>query len=136
MQAGYGIHAKMIPGTYIPAANKGNDYLMDRAGQKASTTFSGIDGIAIQDSSVQESMGPIQDRTKENLVPTDRGVVMARRRLSQAAQALQKGQLPPGRDPVAQQVRPAAVVLPPGVSFAEGAKEALTVRADREAVWV
>ena len=136
MQAGYGIHAKMIPGTYIPAANKGNDYLMDRAGQKASTTFSGIDGIAIQDSSVQESMGPIQDRTKENLVPTDRGVVMARRRLSQAAQALQKGELPPGRDPVAQQVRPAAVVLPPGVSFAEGAKEALTVRADREAVWV
>ena len=49
-------------------ANKHNDYLMDRAAQKAGPTFSGIEGIGMQDASLQESMGPIADRTKENLV--------------------------------------------------------------------
>ena len=45
------------PGTYRPLANKDNDYLMDREGQKAGVTFSGVSGIAMQDASLQESMG-------------------------------------------------------------------------------
>src|SRR5258707_10432556 len=68
MREGKGIHAATIPGTnFIPTANKTNDYLMDREAQKAGRTYSGVEGIAIQDSSLQESMGPIVDRTKENL---------------------------------------------------------------------
>ena len=35
MKDGKGIHVKYVPGTFIPLQNKGNDYLMDRAAQKA-----------------------------------------------------------------------------------------------------
>ncbi len=51
---------------------------MDREAQKRGDSYSGIEGIAIQDGSLQESMGPIVDRTKENLVSTDNGIIMAR----------------------------------------------------------
>ena len=98
MEAGKGVHCQYVPGTYRPLANKDNDYLMDRAAQKRGDSFSGIDGIAIQDGSLQESMGPIIDRTKENLVSTDNGIIMARYRLMRAAKELaEKGTMPPGR---------------------------------------
>ena len=61
---------------------------MDRAAQKAGKTYSGVEGFAMQDASLQESMGPIVDRTKENLVSTDNGIIMARHRLMRAAKAL------------------------------------------------
>ncbi len=125
MNDGYGIHAKLIPGTFIPLQNKDNDYLMDRASQKARVTYSGVSGFAIQDSSLQESMGPITDRSKENLVTTDNGIIMARHRLRKAAEALKKGIAPPGLDPVTQRVRSASLVLPPDVAFKDAAKEAL-----------
>ena len=53
----------------------------------------------MQDAAVQESMGPIQDRTKENLVSTDNAIIMARHRLLRAAHDLQKGIEPPGLAP-------------------------------------
>ena len=87
MRGGAGIHVKYIPGTYIPLQNKHNEYLMDRNAQKAGLAFSGIEGIGMQDASLQESMGPIIDRSLEKLMPTDRGIVMARRRLLNAAAA-------------------------------------------------
>ena len=80
--------ANTCPARYRPLANKDNDYLMDRAAQKAGKTYSGVEGFAIQDSSLQESMGPICDRTKENLVSTDNGIIMARHRMLRAAKAL------------------------------------------------
>ncbi len=126
LKAGKGVHCEYVPGTYIPKANKANDYLMDREAQKAGTTYSGVDGIAIQDSSLQESMGPIVDRTKENLVSTDNGVIMARQMLRKAAVALRdKGTPPPGTDPATQKVRSVAKVLPPDEAFAEACKEDL-----------
>ena len=83
----------------------------------------------MQDASLQESMGPIQDRTKENLVSTDNGIIMARHRLMKAAKELAaKGTLPPGREPSHQKIRSVAVVLPPGMPFNEGAGEALKAR--------
>lgn len=136
MRAGYGVHAKMIPGTYVPLANKSNDYLMDRESQKTGVNFSGIDGIAIQDASLQESMGPIQDRTKENLVSADNGIIMTRLRLRKAALALQKGQLPAGRDPKTQRVRPAAIELPPDVSFKDAIKDGLTASEQGKTLWI
>jgi hypothetical protein len=130
MEAGLGIHAKVEPGTFIPLANKTNDYLMDRNAQKEGRTFSGIEGIAIQDSSLQESMGPIQDRTKEHLVSTDNGIIMARHRLLRAAKDLAaNGTLPPGRDPSHQRVRSVSIVLPAGTPFTEGAREAFKAAA-------
>jgi hypothetical protein len=129
MKDGAGVHCKYVPGTYRPLANKDNDYLIDRAAQKAGRTFSGVSGIAIQDSSLQESMGPICDRTKENLVSTDNGIIMARHRLMRAAKALaEKGTTPPGVDPEHHKVRSCAVVLPPDVAFKDGAKEGLRAK--------
>jgi hypothetical protein len=129
MADGMGVHVKVEPITFRPYQNKDNDYLIDRAAQKSGRTFSGVEGIGMQDASLQESMGPIQDRTKENLVSTDNGVIMARHRLMKAAKELAaKGTLPPGRDPAHQRVRSVAVVLAPGTPFKEGAGEALTAR--------
>ncbi len=125
MRAGEGIHVEYVPGTYRPLANKDNDYLIDRAAQKAKLTFSGVKGISMQDASLQESAGPIQDRTKENLVSTDNAIIMARHRLMKAARDLQKGAAPPGLDPGTHRVRSASLVLPSAVPFQIGAKEAL-----------
>ena len=73
---------------------------------------------------------PIVDRTRENLVSTDNGIIMARHRLLRATKALiDKDVPPPGTQPAHQQVRSAAVVLPPDKPFVEAAREALMVRA-------
>ena len=129
MKDGKGIHVKYVPGTYRPLANKDNDYLMDRAAQKAGKTFSGVEGIGMQDASLQESMGPICDRTKENLVGTDNGIIMARHRLMRAAKALRdKGELPPGLTVDHMKVRSAAVILPPDQHYKDAAKEALIAK--------
>ena len=125
MEAGKGIHTPLIPGTFRPVANKDNDYLMDRQAQKEGRTFSGVEGFAMQDASVQESMGPIQDRTRENLVPTDKGIIMARRLLVAAAEDVVKGVQPRGVDPAHTRVRSAAVILPRDVAFHEAAEDAL-----------
>ena len=126
MEDGKGIHVRYVPGTFRPLQNKDNDYLMDRAAQKAGIHYSGIEGIAMQDASLQESMGPIQDRTRENLVGTDNGIIMARQRLTKAAKALaEKGQLPVGREPETQRIRSVAIVLPKELPFADAAKEAM-----------
>jgi hypothetical protein len=130
MRQGNGIHAACAPATYRPLANKDNDYLIDRAAQRRGETYSGVAGIAMQDASLQESMGPIVDRTKENLVSTDNGIIMARHRLIRAAKALaEKGITPPGVDLAHQHVRSVSVVLPPDPPFKDAAREALTVRA-------
>jgi phthalate 4,5-dioxygenase len=125
MKEGKGIHNKYVPGTFIPLANKGNDYLMDRAAQKAGLTYSGIEGIAMQDASLQESAGAIQDRTKENLCPTDRGIAMTRRMLLQAAEANRTGGRIPGLDPAEQRVRSCAIELPHDQHYKEHARHGL-----------
>ncbi len=128
MEAGKGIHVA-VDTNHRPLQNKDNDYLMDRAAQKAGTSYSGIEGIGMQDASLQESMGPICDRTKENLVSTDNGIIMARHRLMKAAKALRdKGTSPPAINPAAQRVRSASLVLPVGVAFKDAAKDALLAR--------
>jgi phenylpropionate dioxygenase-like ring-hydroxylating dioxygenase large terminal subunit len=128
MRGGGGIHVPLIPGTFRPVINKDNDYLIDRAAQKSGRTFSGVSGIAMQDASVQESMGPIQDRSKENLVSTDNAIIMARHRLRHAALALQKGVEPPGLTTDGHRVRSATFVLPVDVPFQQAKRDDLTVR--------
>lgn len=126
LRDGGGIHTKLIPGTFRPVLNMDNDYCMDREAQKAGRYYSGVPGIAMQDASIQESMGPIQDRTKENLTSTDNAIIMARRRLIKAAKALEKGTTPPARDPDHFRVRSASFVLPCGQAFHEERLDALT----------
>ena len=126
MKDGNGVHSLNIPGTYRPQENKDNDYLMDRESQKRGEAFSGVRGIAQQDASLQESMGPIVDRTKERLVSTDAGIIKARQKLRKAAIALRdEGVMPPGVDPAHHRVRSAAIVLPKEDSFIESSREAV-----------
>jgi len=128
MRNGGGIHVTLIPGTFRPVVNKDNDYMIDRAAQKANKTYCGVKGIAMQDAAIQESMGPIQDRSKENLVSTDNGVIMARVRLRKAALAAREGRVPDGIAPTTHAVRSASIVLPDNVSFYDAARDALTVK--------
>jgi hypothetical protein len=64
MKKGGGIHVVLEPGTFRPVVNKDNDYMIDGAAQKHGETYCGVRGIAMQDAAVQESVGPIQDRSK------------------------------------------------------------------------
>jgi phthalate 4,5-dioxygenase len=129
MKDGHGVHSRNIPGTYRPMENRDNDYLMDREAQRRGETFSGVRGIAQQDASLQESMGPIVDRTKERLVSSDTGIIKARQKLRKAVEALRdEGITPPGVDPAHHRVRSAAVVLPQEESFIESSRDALTAR--------
>jgi len=128
MREGQGIFVKASPPLYRPRANKDNDYLIDRAAQKAGKTFSGVRGISAQDAAVQESMGPVQDRTKERLVSTDNAIIMARQRLMKAALGVRQGIAPPALDPETHKVRSASLVLPKEAVFQEATKEALRAR--------
>src|ERR687886_596144 len=128
MMEGHGVHSRNIPGTYRPEENKDVDYLMDRAAQKRGDTFSGVRGIAQQDASLQESMGPIVDRTKERLVPTDTRIIKARQKLRRAVEALRDhGITPPGVDPAHHRVRSASVLVPKDEAFIDAARDALAI---------
>ena len=72
------------------AANAANDYLHSRERQRTSN-FSGFEDVTpIQDAAMQESMGPICDRTREHLGASDAAIVQMRRRLLSAVAALNK----------------------------------------------
>jgi hypothetical protein len=80
------------------ASNAGNDYRIDREMQRTQS-YSGIEGLDVQDAMVQESMGAIPEHDKEHLVPSDLAVARIRRRLLNAARALRdEDRVPPGVD--------------------------------------
>ncbi|NNN19810.1 MAG: aromatic ring-hydroxylating dioxygenase subunit alpha [Acidimicrobiaceae bacterium] len=131
IKSGSGIHAALVPGTHKTVANKQNDYLVDRKAQREKLSYSGIFGVGMQDSAMQESIGPIQNRSREHLGTSDVGIVMARRRLAKAAIALRdENQKPPALDASSQKVRAASLLLPKGQSFAQGAEEVLVAGPD------
>ena len=103
------------PGEVLPdfrtRRNKSNDWMIDRQVQKTET-FTGIEGINIQDQAIQESMGPIADRTKENLSASDLAIVIARRMLIGAASTVADGGDPPGTGDSYYNVRAIDGILP------------------------
>ena len=90
--SGFGVHSE-VDADYRPLRNKDNNYLLDRTLQKE-LSFTGITGVSEQDSAIQDSQGPIQDRTREHLGPTDIGIVEFRKLVMGAARGLQKGAEP------------------------------------------
>jgi hypothetical protein len=58
-----------------------------------------------EDVAVQTSMGPILDRTEENLSSGDAAVAHARRMLLDALRAAEAGELPPGSALASEPVR-------------------------------
>jgi hypothetical protein len=96
--------------TFRSKRNRDNNYLLDRRVQKTET-YTGIEGINVQDRAIQESMGAIVDRTKEHLGPADRAVIQARRLLLQATRTVEAGGTPPGVEPSYYTLQPAEAVV-------------------------
>ncbi len=122
---------ELIPGTFTPKENMDNDYLMDRALQRAHS-FTGIKSIPAQDFAVQENQGggPRMDRSRERLVSSDAAIINVRRRLIQTAISLQEGQEPVEPEGVAgANVRAVDVALPAEETVWDGAREYLEARA-------
>jgi phenylpropionate dioxygenase-like ring-hydroxylating dioxygenase large terminal subunit len=110
-------------GRFRCVAGAGNDYLIDRKAQRA-TSYTGIGSIFLQDQAVTESMGPIYDRTQEHLATSDLMVIRTRKRLLDAARKLRDtGQPPPGvDDPGVYAVRSGGVVLPREANWIDATK--------------
>ena len=100
-------------GRWRLSANASNDYLIDREAQKT-VSFTGINGIHLQDQAITESMGPIYERSHEHLGTSDSMIIRTRRRLINAAKAFrERGELPALVDrPELYRVRSGGVVLP------------------------
>jgi hypothetical protein len=89
-----------------------NDYGIDREVQRTQS-YTGIDGIHLQDQAITESMSAIVDRSQEHLGSSDIMVIRTRRRLMRAALDLQDGTVPPGVDhPEYYRQRSGGIVLP------------------------
>ncbi len=113
----HGIHTENYPGTDIAKANKSNDYLIDRELQKSGNSYTGMKGLGVQDSGIQESMGPIADRTAEHLLAGDAAIVKLRALLLQTLKDHAAGKPLPGIDPKSFRVRSARYETPPGDDF-------------------
>jgi hypothetical protein len=81
-------------------------------------------------------MGPVQDRSREHLCPTDLGVVRMRRTLLKAAEDNRLGHRLPALDPAAQHVRSCSIVLPREQHFKEHARHGLFAPLDSEPLTV
>ena len=90
--------------------------MIDRKAQKT-LGYSGIEGINTQDHAIQESMGPIVDRSQEHLGASDKAIIAMRRMLLQAAHSLGQGISPPGTGSEYYKLRAIDKVLPSGAEW-------------------
>jgi phenylpropionate dioxygenase-like ring-hydroxylating dioxygenase large terminal subunit len=81
---------------YIPKSGRHNDWGFNPQEQRESTYLGmGEDDINIHDQWAVESMGAIQDRTREHLGTTDKVIMANRRVLLQAIESVQAGGVAP-----------------------------------------
>ncbi len=107
-----------IPGTDHAVRNKHNDYLIDRVQQASGASYTGMKGLGTQDCAIQESMGPIADRSAEHLLACDAAIVKIRRLLLQTLQDHAAGKPVPGMRPESYRVRSTRYEAPRGAPFA------------------
>ncbi len=82
---------------YLPLAGKHNNWGFNPAEQQSSTYLGmGEDDINVHDQWAVESMGAIQDRTREHHGTTDKVIMANRRMLQKAIQTVQAGGAVPG----------------------------------------
>jgi phthalate 4,5-dioxygenase len=129
-RAGGGIHGQLMPGTWTATQNARNDYLIDREAQRTGKSLSGIEGIPAQDTAMQESQGPIMDRSQEQLGSSDTAIIRTRRFMLKAVRDLEMGIDPPGLEPASQRVRSVSMLLPKGVPFTDGTRHATIASPD------
>jgi phenylpropionate dioxygenase-like ring-hydroxylating dioxygenase large terminal subunit len=100
---GGGFNMKFLPNTddwhgrWRLTANKGNDYQIDREVQRTQS-FTGIEGIHLQDQAMTESMGGIVDHGFEHLAISDHMINRTRQRIVRATREMAEGTPPPGVD--------------------------------------
>ena len=107
-------------GRWRLANGEHNDYGIDRSLQRLgkdsgiSGSYTGIDGIHLQDQAITESMSPIYQRSREHLGTSDVMVIKTRRRLLNAVKALRDQNItPPGSsDPSAYEMHSGGITLP------------------------
>ena len=110
-------------GRWRLSAKESNEYLIDREVQRTES-YTGIEGIHLQDQAITESMGPIYDRTQENLGTSDAMIVRTRRRLIRSAVAHREGTTPPGVDnPELYRQRSGGIILPRDADWIESTEE-------------
>ncbi|GGE69488.1 phenylpropionate dioxygenase-like ring-hydroxylating dioxygenase large terminal subunit [Paenalcaligenes hominis] len=78
---------------YISRRNRSNNYGFDPVEQQKSTYLGMGHDINVHDQWAVESLGSIQDRTKEHLGTTDKGIILYRRILIRAIKACLDGQM-------------------------------------------
>jgi len=95
---------------YIPRKGRHDDWGFDPEEQRTRTYLGmGEDDINLHDQWAVESMGAIQDRTREHLGTTDKVIMANRRVLLQAIETVRQG----GRPPMALDVAAAAALSGP-----------------------
>jgi len=102
--------------------NRQNDWMIDRKAQKT-LGYTGIEGINTQDHAIQESMGPIVDRSQEHLGASDKAIIAMRRMLVEAARSIEKGINPLGTGSEYYKLRAIDKILPDGVRWQEALKD-------------
>jgi hypothetical protein len=113
-------------------AQPDNDWLMDREVQ-ANESFTGMIGVMLQDQAIVESMGPLVDRSREFLTPSDRMVAFTRRHILRLlAQLEDELASPPGAlDPeVMQGARSGAYLAPADQDWLEAYRAQLRAADD------
>src|SRR5690606_4144756 len=88
-----------------------------------SGNFSGVVGAAIQDRAVQESMGPVFDRTQEHLGTSDKAVIFYRRLILRKLREMEEGGQLPGTAPeLSFDQRAASVYMPSDAPWQEAVR--------------
>jgi hypothetical protein len=90
-----------------------NDFQLSH-GARSRGNFSGVADFVSQDFMVTESMGPIYDRSQEQLGSTDRAITRMRHLLLSAAKGLAAGNEPPAVTGDFRDIRGAEKILEPG----------------------
>ncbi|HTP91038.1 MAG TPA: Rieske 2Fe-2S domain-containing protein [Xanthobacteraceae bacterium] len=122
-KTGNGIHTENIAGTDHAVRNKANDYLIDRALQASGKSYTGMKGFGTQDCAIQESMGPIADRSAEHLLACDAAIVKIRRLMLQMLKDHAAGKPLPGLDPASYRVRSGRFEAAKGVPFVDAMEQ-------------
>ena len=94
MSSGYG-KGHVDPATFLPYHDRNDDWGLSREAQRTER-FSGMPSNGDQDRAVQEGVGPIVDRSRENLGQSDMPLIGVRRRFMESLRVVADGGNPVG----------------------------------------
>ncbi|HUB96269.1 MAG TPA: Rieske 2Fe-2S domain-containing protein [Stellaceae bacterium] len=119
--------------------NAGNDWLIDRAAQRHGGVFSGIFGLSVQDNAVGGMLGPISDRTRETLTPTDAMIARMRHKFLRLLEAFAQDKamaLPGVDDPhIYRGHRAGNFIAPNGLPFRDAYAEQMRLYGSAAPRW-